>query len=113
MGRIENLPFEPKFDSNGLLSVVTQCYKTGEVLMLAFANMEAIQTTIETKQAHYYSRSRQKLWKKGKTSGHIQIVHEIFFDCDLDAVLLKVEQIEHSSCHTGKRSCFFNKIELK
>ena len=96
---------------NGLVPVVVQEYGSGEVLMLAFMNKEAFEKTRDTGYAHYYSRSRNRLWKKGETSGHLQRVIEIYADCDSDTVLLKVEQIGGTACHTGARSCFFNKIE--
>lgn len=95
-----------KFDEKGLIPVITQDYQNGQVLMLAYANKEAIQKTIEEKTVYYYSRSRQELWHKGETSGHFQIVKELLFDCDADALLIKVEQIG-AACHTGKRSCFY------
>ena len=95
----------------GLIPAIVQHYKTGEVLMLAFMNEEAWKTTLATGKATYYSRSRQELWVKGKTSGNIQIVKEIRIDCDNDTVLLKVEQIGGAACHTGHRSCFHKKVE--
>jgi len=100
-----------KFE-NGLVTAIAQDYKTGEVLMVAFMDKEALQKTIETKRGYYWSRSRRKLWKKGESSGHEQIIHEILIDCDADAVLLKVEQIG-GACHTGYRSCFYRTIEGK
>lgn len=95
----------------GLVPAIAQDYQTGEVLMLAFMNEAAWQATFETGKATYYSRSRQKLWIKGNTSGHVQIVKEIRIDCDNDTVLLKVEQIGGAACHTGHRSCFYQRIE--
>ncbi len=95
----------------GLLPVIAQDASTGEVLMLAYMNQEAWEKTLETGKAHYWSRSRQKLWLKGETSGHIQVVKDAYLDCDLDTILLKVEQIGGAACHTGHRSCFFNKVE--
>ena len=97
-----------KFE-DGLVTAIAQDYKTGEVLMVAFMNKEALEKTIETGKAYYWSRSRRKLWKKGESSGHEQIVHDILIDCDTDAVLLKVEQIG-GACHTGYRSCFYRTI---
>jgi len=99
-----------KFDEHGLLSAVVQDHVTGEVLMLAFMNAEALRLTLETKIVHYFSRSRQKLWKKGESSGHIQHVKEIRLDCDQDAVLIKIEQVG-GACHTGFRSCFYRVLE--
>ncbi len=104
---IKDLKFE-----NGLLTAVAQDYRTGEVLMVAFMNEEALRKTMETKRAFYWSRSRRKLWKKGESSGHEQLVHDIMIDCDGDAVLLKVEQTG-GACHTGYRSCFYRTIEGK
>ena len=98
-----------KFE-DGLITAIAQDYKTGEVLMVAFMNRESLEKTIETKRSHYWSRSRHKLWKKGESSGHEQIVHDILVDCDADAILLKVEQIG-GACHTGYRSCFYRTIE--
>ena len=94
----------------GLVPAVVQDYQTGDVLMLAFMNKEAWEATLATGQATYYSRSRQALWIKGKTSGHLQLVKEIKVDCDDDTVLLKVEQIGGAACHTGHKSCFFKKV---
>lgn len=96
---------------NGLLPAIVQDYETGEVLMLAFMNEEAWESTLSTGKATYYSRSRQKLWIKGETSGHIQMVREIRIDCDNDTVLLKVKQVGDAACHTGYQSCFYRKIE--
>ena len=96
---------------NGLLPAIVQDYETGEVLMLAFMNEEAWESTLSTGKATYYSRSRRKLWIKGETSGHIQMVREIRIDCDNDTVLLKVKQVGDAACHTGYQSCFYRKIE--
>ncbi|MBA4369078.1 MAG: phosphoribosyl-AMP cyclohydrolase [Desulfobacterium sp.] len=96
---------------DGLLPAIVQDYETGEVLMLAFMNEEAWESTLSTGRATYYSRSRQKLWIKGETSGHIQMVREIRIDCDNDTVLLKVKQVGDAACHTGYKSCFHKKIE--
>jgi phosphoribosyl-AMP cyclohydrolase len=95
----------------GLVPAIAQDYQTGEVLMLAYMNQEAWEATLATGKATYYSRSRQTLWVKGLTSGHIQRVREIRFDCDRDTVLLAVEQVGGAACHTGFRSCFFNRVE--
>ena len=100
-----------KYDEKGLIPAITQDYKTDEVLMLAYMNEESVKKTLETGRAHYYSRSRQKLWLKGETSGHYQNVKSISMDCDGDTLLLKVEQID-AACHTGHRSCFFRKMEV-
>ena len=95
---------------DGLIPVVVQDTRTREVLMVAYANAEAVQKTRETGFAHYYSRSRKKLWKKGEESGHVQRVQEIRVDCDEDCLLSLVEQ-EGAACHTGYRSCFYRTIE--
>ncbi len=97
--------------NNGLIPAVVQDYITGEVLMLAYMNEQAFDATVRTKKATYYSRSRKSLWIKGETSGHVQLVKEIRVDCDLDTLLLKVEQIGGAACHKGYRSCFFSKLE--
>ena len=96
---------------DGLVPAVVQDYETGDVLMLAFMNRGSWEATLATGEATYYSRTRQTLWVKGKTSGNAQIVKEIRIDCDDDTVLLKVEQIGEAACHKGYRSCFFKKVE--
>ncbi len=96
---------------SGLVPTIVQDYKTGEVLMLAFMNEDAWKATLSTGKATYYSRTRQKLWIKGETSGNMQLVKEIRIDCDDDTLLLKVEQIGGAACHTGHRSCFYKKVE--
>jgi phosphoribosyl-AMP cyclohydrolase len=102
----------PRFDANGLIAAVTTHATTGEVLMLAWMNADALRLTLDTGQAHYYSRSRQALWKKGETSGQVQVVREIRVDCDQDAVWLKVEpQGDGGACHVGFRSCFYRVVE--
>ncbi|MCP3923870.1 MAG: phosphoribosyl-AMP cyclohydrolase [Desulfobacterales bacterium] len=100
-----------KFNSNGLLPVIVQDEETGDVLMLAYMNKEAFELTLSSGKATYYSRSRNKLWIKGETSGNTQIVKEVRIDCDNDTVLLKVDQIGKAACHTGHISCFYQKIE--
>ncbi|TFB21709.1 bifunctional phosphoribosyl-AMP cyclohydrolase/phosphoribosyl-ATP diphosphatase HisIE [Filobacillus milosensis] len=102
---------EFKFNNDGLIPAVVQDYRTGEVLMLAYMNEEAIQKTKETKTSWFYSRSRQELWNKGATSGHTQTVKKMSYDCDEDTILLQVEQ-KGAACHTGERSCFYRDIEL-
>lgn len=99
-----------KFNADGLIPAVTQDIRTDEVLMLAYMNEESLRKTIETGKAHYFSRSRQKLWLKGETSGHFQQVRSISLDCDADTLLLKVEQTG-AACHTGHRSCFFTRMD--
>ena len=102
---------ELEFDErNGLVPAIAQDYRSGEVLMLAFMNEEAWRKTLDTGIAHYWSRSRRQLWKKGESSGNVQEVREIRVDCDRDSVLLKVHQVGEAACHTGHRSCFFNLI---
>ncbi|MBW1724991.1 MAG: phosphoribosyl-AMP cyclohydrolase [Deltaproteobacteria bacterium] len=95
----------------GLIPAVVQDYKTGEVLMLAFMNQAAWEATLTTGKATYYSRTRQELWIKGKTSGNMQIIKEIRVDCDDDTVVLKVDQVGGAACHTGHKSCFYKKVE--
>lgn len=103
---------KPDFSkSDGLVPVIVQDYKSGDVLMLAYMNEDAWGKTIETKKATFYSRSRNKLWMKGEESGNVQEVKEILIDCDLDTVLLKVNQIGDAACHTGFKSCFYRKLE--
>ncbi len=108
---MKELIYQLKFDEKGLIPAITQDYRTDEVLMLAYMNAESLEKTLETGKAHYYSRSRQKLWLKGETSGHFQHVKSISMDCDGDTLLLKVEQTG-AACHTGHRSCFFTKMEV-
>jgi phosphoribosyl-AMP cyclohydrolase len=96
---------------HGLIPVVTQDMRSGEVLMVAYANEEAIELTRKTGFGHYYSRSRKKIWKKGEESGHVQRVIRILVDCDGDALLYQVEQVGGAACHTGHRSCFYRTLE--
>ncbi|NQY97091.1 MAG: phosphoribosyl-AMP cyclohydrolase [Henriciella sp.] len=100
----------PQFNADGLIAAVAQDVETGEVLMLAWMNETALRATIETRRGTYWSRSRQKLWIKGETSGHVQDVVEVMIDCDQDAVLLKVRQTG-GACHTGRKGCFYRTIE--
>ena len=103
-----------KWDDKGLVPVIAQENATGDVLMFAWMNREALQKTAELKRAVYFSRSRNKLWFKGEESGHIQQVHDIRLDCDNDVVLLKVTQLGHEpgiACHTGRHSCFFQSLQ--
>ena len=102
----------PKFDNNGLIPVVTICEKTKDVLMHGYMNVEALKKTIETKEAHYFSRSRKQLWHKGKTSGFTQKVKEIRIDDDQDSIWLTVNIGDGASCHVGYRSCFYRSIPL-
>lgn len=100
-----------KWNSDGLVPAIAQDYQSGEVLMLAWMNREALQLTSAQGRAVYWSRSRQRLWFKGEESGHIQTLHEIRLDCDADVVLLQVEQIGGIACHTGRRRCFFRVLK--
>lgn len=102
--------YDLKFDSNGLIPAIVQDHKDNQVLTLAYMNAESLKKTIESGQTWFYSRSRQKLWHKGETSGHFQNVKEILVDCDRDALVIKVEQLG-VACHTGAKSCFFERIE--
>ncbi|WP_213269219.1 phosphoribosyl-AMP cyclohydrolase [Hyphomonas sp.] len=106
----ETAQLRPRFDANGLIAAIAQDSVTGEVLMLAWMNAEALEKTIETGRATYWSRSRTALWVKGETSGHTQEVIELRVDCDQDAVLLKVRQTG-GACHTDRESCFYRRIE--
>jgi phosphoribosyl-AMP cyclohydrolase len=96
---------------NGLVPAITQDADSGEVLMMAFLNPEAWRRTLETGVAHYWSRSRNKLWKKGESSGNIQQIVEIRVDCDGDCVLMRVRQVGGAACHTGYRSCFYRRVD--
>ncbi|MBD3226949.1 MAG: phosphoribosyl-AMP cyclohydrolase [Candidatus Lokiarchaeota archaeon] len=104
---ITKLNFEK---GNGLIPVITQDYENDQILMLAYANKTSIKLTLTTGYVHYWSRSRNELWKKGSTSGHLQLVKEIYIDCDADALLIKIEQIG-AACHLYYRSCFFRKAK--
>lgn len=106
---MEEMAFEPDF-SHGLLPVIAQDASSGEVLMLAWMNEEAWRQTLASGEAHYWSRSRQKIWHKGETSGNVQKVVAYRLDCDNDALLLKVEQVGNAACHTGHASCFFREL---
>ena len=108
----EGLAFTPKFDANGLVTVVVTDARSGDVLMVAHMNEEAIRKTVASGEAWYYSRSRKTLWRKGETSGHTQRVVELRVDCDQDALWLKVEQVGEGACHTGRRSCFYRAVPL-
>ena len=103
---------EPKFDENGLIPVVTSDFKTGDVLMHGYMNVESLKMTIESKEAHYWSRSRKKIWRKGQVSGFIQKVKEIRIDDDQDSLWMSVDIGSGSSCHVGYRSCFYRSIPL-
>jgi phosphoribosyl-AMP cyclohydrolase len=106
----EGRTLSPKFDANGLVTCVATDARTGDVLMVAHMNAAALARTIETGEAWYFSRSRQALWRKGETSGHVQRVVEMRIDCDQDAVWIKVEQAGGAACHSGRRSCFYRAV---
>jgi phosphoribosyl-AMP cyclohydrolase len=97
--------------ADGLIPAIAQDYETGEVLMLAYINEESWQKTLETGNATYWTRSRQKLWMKGESSGNVQKIKEILVDCDDDTVVFKIEQLGGAACHTGHRTCFYRKLE--
>ena len=103
----------PKFDADGLVTCVATDVRSGDVLMVAHMNAEALAKTIASGEAWYFSRSRQKLWRKGESSGHVQRVVEMRVDCDQDAVWIKVEQQGEGACHTGRRSCFYRVAPVK
>ncbi len=102
----------PKFDNDGLIPVVATCSQTKEILMLGYMNVEALKKTIETKEAHYWSRSRKQIWHKGKTSGFVQKVKELRIDDDQDSIWLSVDIGKGASCHVGYRSCFYRSVPL-
>ena len=108
----ERLTFAPKFDRDGLVACVATDAASGDVLMVAHMNAEALKRTIESGEAWYFSRSRGKLWRKGESSGHTQRVVEMRVDCDQDAVWIKVEQAGGGACHTGRRSCFYRAVPV-
>ncbi len=101
---------EVRWTADGLVPVIAQEAGSNKILMFAFMNREALQLTVETGQAVYWSRSRKKLWRKGEESGHVQKVHEIRLDCDEDVILISVEQLGGIACHTGRHNCFFRKL---
>ena len=110
-GKIEDTTmFAPKYDANGLIVAVAMDHETNEPLMLAYMNEESLKMTLEIQEAVYYSRSRQEIWHKGATSGHVQKIKEIRTDCDQDALILIVEQIGAGACHTGRNSCFYRTV---
>jgi phosphoribosyl-AMP cyclohydrolase len=106
----EGLELQPRFDASGLVTCVATDADTGEVLMVAHMNDEALRKTIASGEAWYFSRSRKALWRKGETSGHVQRVVEMRMDCDQDAIWIRVEQ-SGAACHTGRRSCFYRKVD--
>lgn len=102
---------EVKWDSKGLVAAIAQDSKTGRILMMAYMNREALELTVERQEAVYYSRSRQKLWHKGESSGHTQKLEEIRLDCDGDMIVMQVQQIGGIACHTGRESCAYRRLE--
>lgn len=102
---------EVKWTADGLVPAIAQDYKTGQTLMMAWMNHEALEATVAEGRAIYYSRSRQKLWRKGEESGHVQSLKEIRLDCDSDVILMQVEQIGGIACHTGREHCFYKRLE--
>ena len=110
----EGALFAPKFDADGLIVCIATEVQSGDILMVAYMNAEALELTLKTGVAHYWSRSRKALWRKGDTSGQVQTVVEIRTDCDQDAVLLKVEAGgDGKACHTGRRSCFYRRVRIE
>jgi phosphoribosyl-AMP cyclohydrolase len=107
----EGLGFMPKFDANGLITAISQDAITGDVLMVAYMNEEALNLTLKTGNAVFFSRSRKKLWKKGEESGHVQKVQQILVDCDQDCLILKVS-VEQGQCHVGYQSCFYRAVKV-
>src|SRR3972149_4218449 len=102
-------PSQLRFDDDGLIPAIVQDVTNGQVLTLAYMNDESLRLTLETSLTHFYSRSRRRIWQKGEESGHVQRVHEIYVDCDEDALLIKAEQVV-AACYTGRRSCFFRRL---
>lgn len=99
-----------KWTDDGLVPAIAQDYQTGEILMMAWMSRESLSLTVKEQRAIYWSRSRQCLWRKGESSGHVQQLHDIRLDCDADVILLKVEQLGDIACHTGRRSCFYQQL---
>ena len=112
MPKATNVLKQLKFDDKGLIPVIVQEVETNEILMLAYMNETSLSATLETGKTHFWSRSRGKLWKKGEISGCEQLVHEILIDCDEDTILIRVHQ-QGGACHTGYKTCFYRKLNLK
>jgi phosphoribosyl-ATP pyrophosphohydrolase/phosphoribosyl-AMP cyclohydrolase len=108
---MQNIVEKIDWAKSDLIPVIAQDHETNEVLMLAYMNKEALSLTLQTKKAHYFSRSKQRIWMKGESSGNIQNIKDIYIDCDNDTLLLKIDQIGGAACHTGRKSCFFTKLE--
>jgi phosphoribosyl-AMP cyclohydrolase len=102
---------EIKWDRDGLVPAIAQDHRSGRILMVAWMNREALGLTVAENRAIYWSRSRQRLWRKGEESGHVQVLHELRLDCDADVIVLKVEQLGDIACHTGRQSCFYRVFE--
>ena len=100
-----------RWDASGLVPVIAQDWQNGNVLMQAFVNREALELAVQESRAVYWSRSRQRLWRKGEESGNVQILHEVYLDCDGDSLIYKVEQLGGIACHTGRASCYFQKLQ--
>lgn len=113
MSRLPDWLVQVRFDENGLIPAIAQDAADGTILMVAWMNAEALSETVASGHAVYWSRSRQRLWRKGEESGHRQKLHEIRLDCDADVILLKVEQEGGIACHTGRRSCFFQRLDTR
>lgn len=109
---INNLTSDIKWDDRGLVTVVVQDYQSGKVLMVAWANEEAIIKSFEGGRACFWSRSRRALWLKGETSGHYQLIKDIYLDCDGDSLVFKVEQVGNIACHTGRNTCFYKRLDV-
>jgi len=107
----QNVLEQVKWNADGLVAAIAQDYQTQEVLMMAWMNAESLELTAKLGHAVYWSRSRQKLWHKGESSGHQQVIHEIRLDCDADAIVLQVEQMGGIACHTGRKSCFYRTLK--
>ena len=103
---------ELRYKENGLIPVIIQDVRDNEVLMLGYMNARSLERTVHTGKTHFWSRSRQKYWMKGETSGNVQLVKDILYDCDEDTLLIKVEQVGKGACHTGSRTCFYRRIDV-
>lgn len=104
---------EIKWDQNGLITAIAQDVHNHDILMVAWMNLEALKLTVQEQRAIYWSRSRQKIWRKGEESGHVQKLHNIYLDCDGDVLLLEIEQLGGIACHTGRKSCFYRQLKNK
>lgn len=100
-----------RWDANGLVPVIAQDWESGEILMQAFVNREALGLAVQENRAIYWSRSKQRLWRKGEDSGHVQVLHGVYLDCDSDSLIYKVEQLGGIACHTGRVSCYFQRLD--